>query len=69
MQKPICQFHGQYEFCVYKVAAIKVGHTRFLPILANRAVNFGAIFMKVGMYVYLGYTKKKIPKKLKIRPF
>ncbi len=36
----------------YKVAGIKVGHTLFLPILANRAVYFGVIFMKIGMYVY-----------------
>ena len=42
---------------IYKVTAIKVGHTCFLPILANRAVNFGAIFMKISMYVYFGYTK------------
>ena len=44
-------------FCSYKVAAIKVDHTRFLPILAHRAVNFGALFMKISMYVYFGYTK------------
>ena len=42
----------------YKVSAIQVGHTRFLPFLANREVIFGAIFMKIGMYVYFGYTKK-----------
>ena len=47
-----------YILAIAKVTAIKVVHTRFLPILANRAVNFGAIFMKIGMYVYFGYTKK-----------
>ena len=35
-----------------------VGHTRFLSILANKTVNFRAIFMKIGMYVYFGHTKK-----------
>ena len=53
--KPECSdlFAGSCIY-IYKVAAIKVGHTRFLPILAHRAVNFGDIFMKIGMYVYFG---------------
>ena len=51
---------GSYMFNlhIYKVTAIKVGHTRFLPILANREVDFGAIFMKIGTYIYFGYIKK-----------
>ena len=41
-----------------KVAAIKAGHTCFLPILANKSVNLGSIFRNIGMYVCFGYTKK-----------
>ena len=58
-----------YSGLINKVSDIKVGHTRFLPTLANRAVNFGAIFMKIGMYVYLDMQKNDIEKIYKICPF
>ena len=27
-----------------------------LPILVNRVVNFEAVFIKIGIYAYFGYT-------------
>ena len=45
-----------------KVAAIEVGDTCFLPILANKAVNLGVIFIIIGMYAYF-YIQKKMIKK------
>ena len=49
--------HSLKKSKLYKVSAIKVGHTLFPCFLLGNTRNFEAFFIKFGMYVYFWHTK------------